>query len=120
MCRDASPMATRRLIHLCQYAEEESVQCKAAQTILDRAWGKAPQAVTLKGDADDPIQFVFSVVTERIGGGSHAPHPPAVIEVHPTQTTLPEVTTSSSESSNGHARVQSGETPLRKRREGEE
>jgi hypothetical protein len=56
------PDAIAKLAHLMQHAESEQAQVAAAKELLDRAYGKSPQAIV--GDADaDPIQQVINIVT---------------------------------------------------------
>ena len=44
--------ALSRLVHLMKHSKADQVQVAAAKEILDRAYGKAPQAIV--GDADAP------------------------------------------------------------------
>lgn len=57
MCRDASPAIVRRLIKIANGDEEAElpVALKAAQTVLDRAFGTPRQSVELTGDVVVPF-----------------------------------------------------------------
>ena len=56
------PDAVARLAHLMMNAESEQAQVSAAKELLDRAYGKSPQAIV--GDSDeDPIQQVINIIT---------------------------------------------------------
>jgi hypothetical protein len=48
MCREASPQAFRKLVELID-SDDERVSFMAANTIIDRAWGKPK---TIEGDAE--------------------------------------------------------------------
>ncbi len=50
--------AIDRLAHLMMNAESEAAQVAAAKEILDRAYGKAPQALT-GDDGEEPIRQVI-------------------------------------------------------------
>lgn len=52
--------AINRLVHLMNKSVNEQVQVAACKEILDRAYGKAPQAII--GDDDAPIRAVLEVV----------------------------------------------------------
>lgn len=38
-----------------------AARVKAAETLLDRAWGKPRQSVELSGDADNPLETIFRI-----------------------------------------------------------
>ena len=59
--RDAAREYTEQAIAVLAEAlgdEDKRVAIKAAEVILDRGWGKAPQAVTGE-DGEGPAEFVF-------------------------------------------------------------
>lgn len=51
----ATPDAIRTLHQIALYGVSEAARVAAANAIIDRGHGKAAQAVTLKGDRDNPI-----------------------------------------------------------------
>ena len=53
-----APKACQELLNLCA-SNDEGIRLKAVQTVLDRVYGKAPQAVELSGDKDNPIAVKF-------------------------------------------------------------
>ena len=65
--RDAAREYTERAIAVLGEALEDAdrkVQIKAAEVLLDRAWGRPPQAIV--GDAEfDPVQTAVRVVFGR-------------------------------------------------------
>lgn|GEM_PF-1986873 len=67
-------MAIRRLAILAEKAESESAQVSACKEILDRAYGKAPQAIT--GEDGGPIRN--EVIVRIVEAGIGARHPSAV------------------------------------------
>ena len=66
--------AISRLAHLMEKAESEAAQVSACKEILDRAYGKAPQAIT--GEDGGPIQN--EVIVRIIEAGIGARHPASV------------------------------------------
>lgn len=63
--------AISRLAHLMDKAENEQAQISACKEILDRAYGKAPQAIT--GEDGGPIRN--EVIVRIIEAGIGARHP---------------------------------------------
>lgn len=60
IAREHGAVAIERLAHLMMNAESEAAQVAAAKEILDRAYGKAPQALTGE-DGEGPIRQVIEV-----------------------------------------------------------
>lgn len=48
----------QQLIALARSAEKEPVKLDALKTIIERAYGKAPQEVKLSGDPENPLQIL--------------------------------------------------------------
>ena len=69
--------AIGRLAHLMEKADSSAAQVSACKEILDRAYGKAPQAIT--GDDGGPIQN--EVIIRIIEAGIGARHPAAVAAI---------------------------------------
>lgn len=69
--------AISRLAHLIDNAENEQAQISAAKEILDRAYGKAPQAIT--GEDGGPIRN--EVIVRIIEAGIGARHPSSVAAI---------------------------------------
>lgn len=57
LAREHSDVAIKTLVEICQSGESEAARVNAADKLLDRAYGKAPQA--LVGDDSNPIRHVF-------------------------------------------------------------
>lgn len=66
--REHGAAAIERLAHLMMNAESEAAQVAAAKEILDRAYGKAPQAITGE-EGEGPVKHILEVVW----AGSKAP-----------------------------------------------
>ncbi len=70
--------AIKKVIYLMNNAEKEDIQLKAAETILDRAYGKAAQPIVgdndfdaLRIDINDPAAVearINELITKRAGG----------------------------------------------------
>jgi len=58
-----APSAIERLAFLAQKAESEAASVAACNSLLDRAYGKAPQAVAVTGEGGGPVDHVIQVVT---------------------------------------------------------
>ena len=56
-----APEAIKRLAHIMMKGESEAAQVAAAKEILDRAYGKAPQAITGE-DGEGPVKHILEVV----------------------------------------------------------
>jgi len=56
----AAPAAFAELIRLSTSAKDERVKIQACKEILDRAYGKAAQAVELSGADGEPLQISVS------------------------------------------------------------
>jgi len=52
--------AIKRLAHWMR-SDEAKASVTASIALLDRAWGKPAQAVTVGGDADNPLPYSISV-----------------------------------------------------------
>lgn len=64
LARAEAPAALRRLIELSCYAKDDKVRVIANKEILDRAYGKAPQAVA--GEAGEgPARIVIETGVPR-------------------------------------------------------
>lgn len=49
-------MAIRRLAEIAEHGESESASAHACEVLLDRAWGKAPQHITLGDEENEPTR----------------------------------------------------------------
>lgn len=60
LAQEHGPSAIKELARLASNAESEAARVAAIKELLDRAYGKSPQAVKLGGDEDGaPIQQVI-------------------------------------------------------------
>lgn len=59
--------ALRTLSEVMQNSESDSARVAAANSLLDRGYGKPAQAMTLSGDPDNPLPIV-PVLNVTIGG----------------------------------------------------
>ena len=64
LAREHSIPAINRLAWLMENADSHRTQCAAAEALLDRAWGRPPQAI-IGGDEDDPAISVIQRI-ERV------------------------------------------------------
>lgn len=55
-----SEEAYLKIVQLMRNSDDDRIVLAAAEKILDRAYGKAPQTLEHKGDAINPVQFIFS------------------------------------------------------------
>lgn len=60
LARKHTVKAIQKLAHLMDKAENEAVQKSAADSLLDRGWGRPAQAVTVKGDEENPVKMIIS------------------------------------------------------------
>jgi hypothetical protein len=60
LARAHTEIALRTLVGICQHGESESARVAAAGHILDRGWGRAPQAHTGEaGDGPIVVEIVY-------------------------------------------------------------
>lgn len=57
--------AVKTIIHLMLKARSEKVRLEAAQTVINRVYGKEQEYVTLAGDADNPLELQL-IARQRI------------------------------------------------------
>lgn len=94
LARTYSTEAIERLAQLMRQKEHKTVALRAAEIILDRAWGKVPQAVT--GEAGEgPVKIEVSWKH-----GSDA-EPIAAIDITPNQEAIEAQTTDDEMSDRG-------------------
>lgn len=55
LAKTHAPSAMKALAEIAARGESEAARVSAANAILDRAYGKPAQAVTIGGDADKPL-----------------------------------------------------------------
>jgi hypothetical protein len=69
IAKDRTVEAIETVIHLMLHAQAESVRLKAAEVILDRGWGKAPQHIG-GVEGGEPIQVYLKnfILPEEDGG----------------------------------------------------
>lgn len=60
LARTHGGTALAKLVELL-HGDDRRLVLQAAQVLLDRGFGKAAQAVTLSGDADNPLEVVTLV-----------------------------------------------------------
>ena len=65
LAQSHSEAAMRSLVHIATNGESEAARVSAANAILDRGYGKPPQSLEHKGDADNPIAFTFNLDNAR-------------------------------------------------------
>lgn len=58
IAREHTEAALKKLVDLMFSAENEQVQLSAANALLDRGWGKPPQAIT--GEDGGPVKMTIS------------------------------------------------------------
>lgn len=63
-CKARTPDALNVMLRIMQDGQNERNQLAAAQAIIERAYGKAQQSMTLSGDPDKPL--VTKVVREIV------------------------------------------------------
>lgn len=59
LAREHSIAAINRLVYLMDNAQSERTQAAAAEALLDRAWGRPPQAIIGGGEGDSPIRLII-------------------------------------------------------------
>jgi len=64
MAQDHAEQALRVLAEIMASGESDAARVSAANSILDRGYGRPFQAVKLSGDADSPVQVVQHVVVD--------------------------------------------------------
>ena len=72
-CRSKSPQAIAVIEQLMHRADRDSVRLAAASFIVERGWGKAPQAIEHSGKDGDPIEHNRNLVVTFVNpDGSRA------------------------------------------------
>ena len=66
LARECTREAVRKLATLMRHAESESVQMGCAALLLERGWGKAPQAITGENGEGDIRVVVRHIVRGEI------------------------------------------------------
>lgn len=91
LARQHTKAAIARLAEIMENGESERAQVAAAEIILDRGWGRAPQHVTFGDEENEPtragdterlVQLARKVAAAGIGGGMDEAMPsetPAVV-----------------------------------------
>jgi hypothetical protein len=59
LARSYSPEAVEKLVELMRDKRNKNISLRAAEILLDRAWGKCAQAITAEG-GEGPIKFEVS------------------------------------------------------------
>jgi len=72
LAKDYAPDALRVLSEIMRASESDSARVAAANSLLDRGYGKPAQAMTLSGDPDNPLPIV-PVLNVTIGGTGPSP-----------------------------------------------
>lgn len=62
LARQHTPLALQTLADICANGEVESARVSAAIALLDRGWGKPPQAIVGGGEDDPPIQLAEIII----------------------------------------------------------
>lgn len=60
LARKEGPASIKKLAYLRDNAETEAVQKAAADSLLDRGFGKPTQSTEIRGDGGGPVQVVIS------------------------------------------------------------
>jgi len=60
MCREKTPEALAVVLGIMAKGDSHKVKLSAAQYIIDRGWGKAPQSLTLEGGVN-PLKTAMTV-----------------------------------------------------------
>ena len=84
LAREQTPKAIKTLIDVMEHSERDAARVRAAEILLDRAWGRAPQAMELSGPDGGPIEWKkaseeFNSLMDRLiarGGETDAPSKP--------------------------------------------
>ena len=58
LARQHTTLAVETLVHIMQHGTKDAARVAAAQTVLDRGWGKAVQAVEMT-ETDRPLQIIW-------------------------------------------------------------
>jgi len=69
MAKDHAETALQTLVHIATKGEGEAARVSAANAILDRAYGKPPQALEHTGPNGGPIQQVTRRIIDPDGTG---------------------------------------------------
>ena len=72
LAKQYAPDALRTLSEIMRTSESDSARVAAANSLLDRGYGKPAQAMTLSGDPDNPLPIV-PVLNVTIGGTGSSP-----------------------------------------------
>jgi len=64
LAQQYAPAALKELGRLCTEAGDEKARVSAIKEILDRAYGKSPQAIT--GEGGGPVQIVINGVEAQL------------------------------------------------------
>lgn len=64
MAKDKAEQALAVLAEIMMTGESDAARVSAANSILDRGYGKPFQAVQISGDAQSPVQLVQHVVID--------------------------------------------------------
>jgi Family of unknown function (DUF5681) len=82
--------ALERLIELMRQKKSPKIALKAAELILDRAWGKAPQAIT--GEAGQgPIKLEVMWKSQDVATIDISPQEPPLLEATDATDTEPKI-----------------------------
>lgn len=65
LARANSKLAFEKIVWLVKNSKEERTMLAAAQEILNRAWGKPAQAISLEGSDGGPVKFVVQVIEKE-------------------------------------------------------
>jgi hypothetical protein len=70
LAQQHGPAALKRLVQLMG-SKNERAAIAAAQAVLDRAYGKPPQAIDLGGDENRPARLVITYLSQADAEASH-------------------------------------------------
>lgn len=63
--REHTETALKTILNILTTAEKDSDKLKAAEILLDRGYGKAPQEIKLSGDTENPLQILVDRATKE-------------------------------------------------------
>jgi uncharacterized protein with WD repeat len=65
IAREYTDEAIQTIVKVMRTADKEKDRTDAADKLLDRGWGKAPQEVKLSGDTENPLQILVDRATKE-------------------------------------------------------
>jgi hypothetical protein len=69
LAREHTTLAIETLAKICKSADKDSARVAAANALLDRAWGRAPQTIELQGTDEELMAKAGEILAQRAGAG---------------------------------------------------